>query len=205
MKPAYALAAGVVVAAALVGCRRTQTASTPPFSAGAGRLVESTRWPQVGSDLEPDPGASWGALDNGLRFVIMPDSTTQLVQVDVRYEVGAKEDPIGKAGIAHLVEHLIFQQRPPAADGTETPPLFQQISDKTIIFNAYTNWDTTHYMMLQRNLLYTAVTRARASALIVGNEGLLRRAVKRASHRVTGLRSALARSEPSNGQAGGRD
>ncbi len=88
-----------------------------------------------------------GRLDsNGLRFVIMPDSTTQLVQVDVRYEVGEKEDPIGKAGIAHLVEHLMFQQRPPAADGTETPPLFQQISDKTIIFNAYTNWDTTHYM-----------------------------------------------------------
>ena len=43
-------------------------------------------------------------LDNGLRMVIMPDSTTPLVQVDVRYEVGSKEDPPGKAGLAHLVD-----------------------------------------------------------------------------------------------------
>jgi hypothetical protein len=39
---------------------------------------------------------------NGLRFVIMPDKTTSLVQVDVRYEVGSREDPPGKAGLAHL-------------------------------------------------------------------------------------------------------
>ena len=31
--------------------------------------------------------------------------TTQLVEVDVRYDVGSREDPPGKAGLAHLVEH----------------------------------------------------------------------------------------------------
>src|SRR5262249_13726809 len=56
---------------------------------------------------------------NGLRFIIMPDPTTQLVEVDVHYDVGAREDPEGKAGLAHLVEHLMFQTRP---DGPETPP-----------------------------------------------------------------------------------
>src|SRR4051812_19232158 len=41
-----------------------------------------------------------GVLEsNGLRFVIMPDATTQLVQVDVHYDVGSREDPMGKAGI----------------------------------------------------------------------------------------------------------
>ena len=79
---------------------------------------------------------------NGLRFVIMPDTTTKLAEVDIRYDVGSREDPQGKAGLAHLVEHLMFQPRP---DGPTTPPLFQTIIDLATDFNAYTNWDTTHY------------------------------------------------------------
>jgi zinc protease len=81
---------------------------------------------------------------NGLRFVIMPDTTTKLAEVDIRYDVGAREDPQGKAGLAHLVEHLMFQPRP---DGPNTPPLFQTIIALATDFNAYTNWDTTHYRM----------------------------------------------------------
>ena len=85
-----------------------------------------------------------GRLDkNGLRFVIMPDTTTQLVEVDVRYEVGSREDPPGKAGLAHLVEHLMFQQKP---DGPTTPPLFHFLLQASVFVNAYTNNDTTHYM-----------------------------------------------------------
>lgn len=80
---------------------------------------------------------------NGLRFVILPDPTTQLVEVDVRYEVGSREDPPGKAGLAHLVEHLMFQQKP---DGPNTKPLFHFLLQASVFVNAYTNWDTTHYM-----------------------------------------------------------
>ena len=85
---------------------------------------------------------------NGLRFIIMPDPTTKLAEVDIRYDVGAREDPQGKAGLAHLVEHLMFQPRP---DGPETPPLFQTIIDLATDFNAYTNWDTTHYRMTSQS------------------------------------------------------
>lgn len=84
---------------------------------------------------------------NGLRFVVMPDPTTQLVEVDVRYEVGSREDPRGKAGIAHLVEHLMFQQKP---DGPDTKPLFHFLLSASVFVNAYTNWDTTHYMTSAR-------------------------------------------------------
>lgn len=82
---------------------------------------------------------------NGLRVIVLPDPSTQLVEVDVRYEVGASEDPEGKAGLAHLVEHLMFQQRP---GGPDTPPLFTTIPQFAVFFNAYTSWDTTHYQML---------------------------------------------------------
>ncbi|MEO8843788.1 MAG: pitrilysin family protein [Kofleriaceae bacterium] len=79
---------------------------------------------------------------NGLKFVIMPDPTTQLVEVDVHYEVGAREDPEGKAGLAHLVEHLMFQTRP---DGPDTAPIFQTLLDISTFMNAFTTEDMTHY------------------------------------------------------------
>lgn len=84
---------------------------------------------------------------NGLRFVIMPDSSTQLVEIDVRYEVGSREDPPGKAGLAHLVEHMMFQHKP---DGPETKPMMHFLSQSTLFMNAYTNADTTHYMINAR-------------------------------------------------------
>jgi hypothetical protein len=71
---------------------------------------------------------------NGLRFVIMPDESTQLAEVDIRYDVGAREDPPGRAGLAHLVEHMMFQTRP---DGPNTPPIFQTILDLATDMNAW--------------------------------------------------------------------
>jgi len=44
-------------------------------------------------------------LTNGITLIVLPDATTSLVEVDVRYDVGSREDPPGKAGLAHLVEH----------------------------------------------------------------------------------------------------
>ncbi|HTR53485.1 MAG TPA: insulinase family protein [Kofleriaceae bacterium] len=80
---------------------------------------------------------------NGTKFVIMPDPTTQLVEVDVHYDVGSREDPPGKAGLAHLVEHMMFQMRP---DGPQTAPIFDTLLDMTTFMNAFTEWDATHYM-----------------------------------------------------------
>src|SRR3954465_8758749 len=84
---------------------------------------------------------------NGLRFVVMPDPTTQLAEVDVRYEVGSREDPPGQAGLAHLGEHLMFQQRP---DRAGPKPLMHVLQQATLNLNAYTSWDTTHYMLSAR-------------------------------------------------------
>jgi zinc protease len=48
-------------------------------------------------------------LSNGMQVALVPDDRTNLVSVDVRYRVGANQDPAGRAGLAHLVEHLTFQ------------------------------------------------------------------------------------------------
>jgi zinc protease len=106
---------------------------------------------------------------NGLRFVLMPDATTQLVEVDVRYDVGSREDPPGKAGLAHLVEHMMFQLRPDSeALGPKAPPLMQSINDITTFFNAYTNWDTTHYMNTARFESLDAMLKIEAMRMFYG-------------------------------------
>lgn len=102
---------------------------------------------------------------NGLRFVLLPDQTTELVEVDMHYEVGAKEDPPGKAGIAHLVEHLMFQLKP---DGPTTPPLMQVINDLSTFFNAYTVWDLTHYMTTARREALDGLLKIEAMRLYYG-------------------------------------
>jgi zinc protease len=84
-------------------------------------------------------------LDNGLRMVIIPDKTTSLVHVDVRYEVGSNEDPKGKAGIAHLVEHMMFQHR---MLGPDKPATFDLLPQVTLGMNAWTNYDETHYFLI---------------------------------------------------------
>ncbi len=88
-------------------------------------------------------------LSNGIRMVVAPDKTTPLVQVDVRYEVGANEDPEGKAGLAHLVEHMMFQHRFGADDVPieRRTPTFQHLSQIATFYNAYTTWDQTHYFL----------------------------------------------------------
>ena len=58
---------------------------------------------------------------------------------------------------------------------------------------------TTHYLMLQRNLLYTAVTRAKRLAILVGEERALRIAVGNRKVRTRFTRLAERLKEPSGG------
>ncbi len=48
-------------------------------------------------------------LGNGLQVIAVPSSTSPTVSVQVWYHVGAKDDPPGRSGFAHLFEHLMFK------------------------------------------------------------------------------------------------
>jgi zinc protease len=102
---------------------------------------------------------------NGLRFVIMPDTSTDLVEVDVRYQVGSREDPPGKAGLAHLVEHMMFQLK---LLGADKPPVMHITNQLSTFFNAYTNWDTTHYMTTARKTHFEDMLGIEAKRLELG-------------------------------------
>jgi zinc protease len=49
-------------------------------------------------------------LDNGLKVYAMPDPTAGTVTVQVWYDVGAKNDPAGRSGFAHLFEHILSRK-----------------------------------------------------------------------------------------------
>ncbi|RMH40017.1 MAG: insulinase family protein, partial [Deltaproteobacteria bacterium] len=78
-------------------------------------------------------------LPNGLAAIIVPENETDLVHVSVRYAVGAAEDPPGRPGLAHLVEHMMFEQ---TRDGAS---LFDRLSAVALWFNAETTADSTQY------------------------------------------------------------
>jgi len=48
-------------------------------------------------------------LPNGLKVITSLDRTTPNVTVQVWYRVGAKNDPTGRSGFAHMFEHMMFK------------------------------------------------------------------------------------------------
>ena len=48
-------------------------------------------------------------LPNGLQVISVRSQTSPTVSVHVWYHVGAKDDPAGRSGFAHLFEHLMFK------------------------------------------------------------------------------------------------
>ena len=57
-------------------------------------------------------------LKNGLTVILHPDKALPVAFVNLWYRVGAKEEPAGRSGFAHLFEHLMFMgtQRVPGND-----------------------------------------------------------------------------------------
>lgn len=48
-------------------------------------------------------------LENGLKILIIEDSKSPLATFQIWYKVGSKDEPYGKTGISHLLEHMMFK------------------------------------------------------------------------------------------------
>jgi zinc protease len=85
-------------------------------------------------------------LVDGLHVVVVHDVNAPDVHVTMRYRVGGGDDPQGQAGMAHLVEHLMFQQVLGAAT------VFAKLETIATAFNAYTTHDATTYVTTADNV-----------------------------------------------------
>ncbi len=72
-------------------------------------LVASTAVALAAAAPEFAANAASFTLANGLQVVVIPDHRAPVVTHMVWYKVGAADDPPGKSGIAHFLEHLMFK------------------------------------------------------------------------------------------------
>ena len=87
------------------------------------------------------PDIAHVTLHNGLEIVVIPDHRTPVVTHMVWYRNGSADDPVGKSGIAHFLEHLMFK-------GTEKHPQGEFSEVVTALGgqeNAFTSYDYTAY------------------------------------------------------------
>lgn len=80
-------------------------------------------------------------LDNGLTVIIKEDKRAPVVSTQIWYQVGSNDEPKGKGGISHFVEHLMFKDTPKVS-GAQFDRLINYYGG---IHNAYTSQDTTVY------------------------------------------------------------
>lgn len=86
-----------------------------------------------------DTGMTEHTLDNGLTVVVVEDHWHPFVAVEVCYRVGSRNDPLGKQGLSHVLEHLTFRQRSaPHTEGADG-------AERGGHAHATTNHDTTCY------------------------------------------------------------
>lgn len=84
-------------------------------------------------------GISEYRLDNGLKVLLFPDPSKPQVTVNLTIFVGSRQEGYGEAGMAHLLEHMLFK-------GTVAhPDIPKELKDHGASFNGTTWLDRTNY------------------------------------------------------------
>lgn len=120
------------------------TAAAPAFSS-----CLSSAWPQEQSDLKPDPALTFGSLENGLRYLIMPNKEPKnRVGLYLNVQAGSLNETAAQRGVAHYLEHMLF-------NGTSHYPagkLVEYFQSIGMAFgpdtNAHTSYNETVYKLL---------------------------------------------------------
>jgi zinc protease len=80
-------------------------------------------------------------LKNGLRVVIVEDHKAPIATFQVWYRVGSIDEPLGKSGLSHLLEHMMFKGTPKYGPSE----LSRIVQSNGGMNNAYTTKDYTVY------------------------------------------------------------
>jgi len=136
--------------------------------------------PSLASAQEPAPIVfETYSLPNGLKVILAPDRTTQVVAVNVWYDVGSRNETRGRTGFAHLFEHMMFQ----GSANVKKAEHFQLLERAGGEMNGSTAEDrTNYYEVLPSNRLnlglWLEADRMRSLAITDSNFANQREAVK---------------------------
>lgn len=109
-----------------------------------------------GGPAGPDAGPTitHTKFENGLELVVIPDHRAPVVTHMVWYRNGSADDPPGKSGIAHFLEHLMFKGTHKHPKG-EFSNLVAELGGQE---NAFTGHDyTAYYQRMPREHLATVM------------------------------------------------
>ena len=85
-------------------------------------------------------------LDNGFRVLLAPNDKENKVLVNTVYFTGALNDPKGKGGLAHLLEHLAFK----GTENVKGEEFQRRLDQYTLMTNASTDYYSTKYTNIVR-------------------------------------------------------
>ncbi|RJQ40546.1 MAG: insulinase family protein [Nitrospiraceae bacterium] len=80
-------------------------------------------------------------LDNGLKVLVIEDHKAPLATFQIWYRVGSRDEPAGKSGISHLLEHMMFKGTPKYG----SKEFSKIVKKKGGTDNAFTTKDYTMY------------------------------------------------------------
>lgn len=80
-------------------------------------------------------------LDNGLQVIVVTDRRAPIVEHMIWYKVGAADEPPGKSGLAHYLEHLMFKGTDSMGPGEFSALIARNGGSE----NAFTSYDHTGY------------------------------------------------------------
>jgi zinc protease len=84
-------------------------------------------------------GISEYSWPNGLRVLLFPDVSQAKLTVNITYLVGSRHEGNGEAGMAHLMEHMLFLRTRSGRD------VKQEMTDRGAEWNGTTSDDRTNY------------------------------------------------------------
>ncbi|WP_089604701.1 M16 family metallopeptidase [Acinetobacter piscicola] len=85
-------------------------------------------------------------LDNGMRVLLAPNDKENKVFVNTVYFTGSLNDPKGKGGLAHLLEHLAFK----GTENVKGEEFQRRLDQYTLMTNASTDYYSTKYTNIVR-------------------------------------------------------
>jgi zinc protease len=137
------------------------------MAAGCGQLRKP---PDPDRRLDVKTSGALFESDTGYKFAALPEPGAGVIRMTVRYPVGTMDDPAGKAGLSHLVEHLVFEIEVDR-NGKKTS-IGAELGRIALWSNAVTNADSTDYEALIPPEALDDLVRLEVERLGVGCAGL---------------------------------
>ena len=107
--------------------------------------VSATSWAQT-TLVKSQQNIEEYKLDNGFRVILAPNNKENKILINTIYLTGSLNDPQGKGGLAHLLEHLAFK----GTQNVKGEEFQRRLDQYTLMTNASTDYYSTRYTNIVR-------------------------------------------------------